>query len=107
MEKQIEVVALPGLWSLLFLKVLGLYTYMNFTDIPVFLCRAQYGVGPPFAAKLLGSLSTNFRSVSLEMFDHSSRGAFVRSGTEVGREGLAPSLLYNSSQLYSQGSCAD
>ena len=37
------------------------------------------------------------------MFDHSSRSAFVRSGTDIGREGLARSLRSNSSQRCSIG----
>ena len=37
------------------------------------------------------------------IFDHSSRSAFVRSGTDVGREGLARSLRSNSSQRCSIG----
>ena len=85
-------------------KVLGtcLYTYMNFNCIPVLVHRVQYWVGPPFeaitASTLLGRLSTRFRSVSMGMFDHSSRSAFVRSGTDVGREGLAQSPCPNSCQ---------
>ena len=42
-------------------------------------------LAPPFAAStLLRRLSTRFRRVSMGMFDHSSRSAFVRSGTDVG-----------------------
>ncbi|XP_058258308.1 uncharacterized protein LOC131361290 isoform X2 [Hemibagrus wyckioides] len=67
----------------------------------------QYDVGPPFAAitasTLLGRLSTRFRSVFMGIFDHSSRSAFVRSHTDVGREGLALSLRSNSSQRCSIG----
>ena len=37
------------------------------------------------------------------IFDHSSRSAFVRSDTDVGREGLARSLRWNSSQRCSIG----
>ena len=37
------------------------------------------------------------------MFDHSSRSAFVRSGTDVGQEGLTHSLSSNSSQRCSIG----
>ncbi|XP_051526065.1 uncharacterized protein LOC127424703 [Myxocyprinus asiaticus] len=37
------------------------------------------------------------------IFDHSSRSAFVRSDTDVGREGLARSLHSNSSQRCSIG----
>ncbi len=37
------------------------------------------------------------------IFDHSSRSAFVRSDTDVGREGLARSLRSNSSQRCSIG----
>ena len=37
------------------------------------------------------------------IFDHSSRSAFVRSHTDVGREGLALSLRSNSSQRFSIG----
>ena len=37
------------------------------------------------------------------VFDHSSRSAFVRSGTDVGREGLARSFFFNSSQRCSIG----
>jgi len=33
-----------------------------------------------------------------DFFDHSSRRAFVRSGTDVGREGLSHSHCFNSSQ---------
>ena len=44
------------------------------------------------------------------IFDHSSRSAFVRSHTDVGREGLALSLHSNSSQRCSirlrSGLCA-
>ena len=58
----------------------------------------QYCVGPPFAAitdlTLLGRLSTRFRSVSVGMFDHSSRSIFVRSGTDVNKKAwLAGSAL--------------
>ncbi|KAK3549116.1 hypothetical protein QTP70_032576 [Hemibagrus guttatus] len=37
------------------------------------------------------------------IFDRSSRSTFVRSGTDVGREGLARSLRSNSSQRCSMG----
>ena len=37
------------------------------------------------------------------MFDHSSRSAYVRSGTDVGQEGMAHSLRSNSSQRCSIG----
>ncbi|KAK3549020.1 hypothetical protein QTP70_025092 [Hemibagrus guttatus] len=50
------------------------------------------------ASTLLGRLSTRFRSVFMGIFDRSSRSAFVRSGTDVGREGLSCSLRSNSSQ---------
>jgi len=33
------------------------------------------------------------------IFEHSSRSVFVRSGTDVGREGLARSLRSNSSHI--------
>ncbi|CAM4685775.1 unnamed protein product [Leuciscus chuanchicus] len=36
--------------------------------------------------------TTGYKSVFMGIFDHSSRSAFVRSGTDVGREGLALSL---------------
>ena len=55
--------------------------------------RVQYDVGPSFAAitasTVLGRLSTGFRIVFMGIFDHSSRSTFVRSHTDVGREGLA------------------
>ena len=41
--------------------------------------------------------------VFMGIFDHSSRSAFVRSDTDVGREGLARSLRSNSSQRCSIG----
>ena len=41
--------------------------------------------------------------VFMGIFDHSSRSAFVRSHTDVGREGLALSLRSNSSQRCSIG----
>ena len=44
-----------------------------------------------------------FRSVLMGIFDHSTRSAFVRSHTDVGREGLALSLHSNSSQRCSIG----
>ena len=50
------------------------------------------------ALTLLGRLSTRFRSVSMGMFDHSSRSPFVRLGTDVRRESLTRSLHSNSSQ---------
>ena len=60
---------------------------MNINSIPVLVLRVQYWVGPPFAAiiasSLLGRLSTRFRSVSMGMFDYSSRSAF-----DVKREGV-------------------
>ena len=43
------------------------------------------------AITLLGRLSTRFRSVSMEMFDHSSRRAFVRHW--CGWEGFTYSLI--------------
>jgi len=50
----------------------------------------------PFAAikasTLMGRLSRRFKSVFMGIFYHSSRSAFVRSGSDVGREGLAQSL---------------
>jgi len=46
-------------------------------------------------------LGVCFRSVGI--FDHSSRSAFVRSGSDVGREVLAHSLRSNSSQRCSIG----
>jgi len=45
---------------------------------------------------LQGRLSTRYRSVFMGIFDHSSRSAFVRSGTDVGEKAwLAVSALIN------------
>ena len=71
---------------------------MNFIGIPVLVCRVQYCVGSLFAAitalTLLGRPSTRFRSVSMGMFDHSSRRAFVRSDADVDEKSwLAVSTL--------------
>src|SRR4029434_6078389 len=67
----------------------------------------QYGVGPPFAAitasTLLGRLSTNFWSVSVGIGAHSFCRAFMRSGTDVGREGLGRNLRSSSSHRCSMG----
>ena len=70
-----------------------LYTHMKFNGITVLVRRVRYWVGPPFAAitasTLLVRLSTRFRSVS-------SRNAFVRSGTDVGRKAwlAVPALIH-------------
>jgi len=48
--------------------------------------------------QLSASTLLEFRSVFMGIFDHSSWSAFVRSGIDVGWEGLAHSLLSNSSQ---------
>jgi len=60
--------------------------------------------------QLSASTLLEFRSVFMGIFDHSSWSAFVRSGTDVGWEGLAHSLLSNSSQSRSirsrSGLCA-
>ncbi len=55
------------------------------------------------ASTVLGRISIRFSSVFMGVFDHSSRSVFVRSGTDVGREGLVYSLSSNSSQLCSIG----
>ena len=58
---------------------------------------------PRKSSALLGILSTRIRNVCMGMFDHSSRRAFVKRDTDVGREGLAHSLRSNSSQRCSAG----
>ena len=45
-----------------------------------------------------GKLSTRFWRVSVGIFAHSGKRAFVRSDTDVGREGLAHNLRSSSSQ---------
>lgn len=55
------------------------------------------------ALTLLGRLSTMFRSVFMGIFDWFSRKAFLRSCTDVGREGLACSLHSKSSNRCSVG----
>ena len=84
-----------------------LYTHMNFNSIPILVRRVQYWVGPPFAAitasTLLGRLSTWFRSVSMGMFDHSSRSTICEVRHWYWQEVLACSLHSNSSQRCSIG----
>lgn len=63
--------------------------------------KVQYDVGLPFAASaLLGRLSTRIRNSFMMIFDHLSGSAFLRSHTDVGREGLALSVWSNSSQIH-------
>ncbi len=54
------------------------------------LYKREYGVSPLFEAittfTLLGRLSTSLWRICVEIFAHSSSRAFVRSGTDVGRE---------------------
>ena len=68
-------------------------------DVPFSIHCHYYGVGSSCTTfHSSGKLSTRFRSVSVGISAHSSRKAFVRSDTDVGREGLAHSLRSNSSQ---------
>lgn len=57
-----------------------LHTRMSFSDIPLLIHRVSYDISIPFTAittlRLLGSLSTRFRSVNVNS-DHSSRSVFM------------------------------
>ena len=67
----------------------------------------QYGVGTPFAAitasTFLGMIFTRCWNIAVGTCLHSATRALARSGTDVGRLGLARIRHSNSSQRYSMG----
>ena len=70
----------------------------------------QYGVGPPFAAITASTLLGRCWNIAAGTWFHSATQALVRSGTDVGRLGLASSRRFNSFQRCSMvlrsGLCA-
>jgi hypothetical protein len=106
---QVLTVTSPSLQTQYFVKTLHDQKYVDSCSSNISFQNhgPSFGVGPPFAAitasTLLGRISTRCCNIAAGTCFHSATRALVRSGTDVGRLGLAHSRCSNSSQRYLMG----